>query len=122
MVSPALIAAVMIGALTPPPSFGGMEPADPLARVNKLQRQYEESKAAYEKSQSTANTKYFVEDTVRYATAVMTSPHIPAKEKYPKALNLYREAQKADPENAEAKENITLIEGIYESLGRSVPE
>lgn len=43
------------------------------------------------------------------------------KEKYPKALGMFRDALEIDPNNALAAKNITLIEDIYKSMGRPVP-
>ncbi len=51
----------------------------------------------------------------------MTSPLLGAKVKYPRALRLYREALKLDPNNKEAKANKKMIEDIYRSMGRPIP-
>jgi tetratricopeptide (TPR) repeat protein len=52
----------------------------------------------------------------------MTSPALTPKEKYPKALALFREALKVDPKNKVALENKNMIEQIYKSMGRPIPK
>jgi hypothetical protein len=49
------------------------------------------------------------------------SPMSP-KEKYPKALALYREVVKLDPTNDQAKNAVDMIESIYRQMGRPIPE
>jgi tetratricopeptide (TPR) repeat protein len=61
------------------------------------------------------------EATVEYGTAVMLAPELTPKEKYPKALRLFREVLKLDPDNAQAKKSAETIEAIYKSMGRPVP-
>jgi len=46
----------------------------------------------------------------------------PRKKKYPSALRQYRLVATIDPANAEAKQNINLIEGIYNQMGRPIPQ
>lgn len=55
------------------------------------------------------------------AEKVMLDPDLGPKEKYPKSLGMFRDAIKIDPNNALAKESIKLIEDIYKSMGRPVP-
>lgn len=45
-----------------------------------------------------------------------------ARIKYKAALEDYRKALAADPTNAEAKSNKEIIEGIYKSMGRPIPQ
>jgi tetratricopeptide (TPR) repeat protein len=52
----------------------------------------------------------------------MLDPAVPPREKYPQALKMFREALQLDPNNALAKDGIKLIEDIYKSMGRPVPE
>jgi tetratricopeptide (TPR) repeat protein len=54
-------------------------------------------------------------------TKVMTDGKLTPMEKYPKALDLYRQALELDPANKEAKENKDLIESIYKSMGKAIP-
>ena len=55
------------------------------------------------------------------AEKVMMDPKLPAKEKYPKALEMFAEALKVDPQNKLALDSKSMIEGIYESMGKPVP-
>lgn len=66
--------------------------------------------------------KAYVAASLKYAEATMYADEIPAKEKYPEALRVYRTVLKVDPGNEEAKEWIKTIEDIYASMGRPVPE
>lgn len=56
------------------------------------------------------------------AEKLMLDPALPPKEKYPKSLGMFRDALKIDPDNALAKNSVKLIEDIYKSMGRPVPE
>jgi hypothetical protein len=51
----------------------------------------------------------------------MNDPKLTPKEKYPKALELYRDALALDASNKEANKNKAMIEAIYKSMGRPVP-
>src|SRR5208283_620870 len=59
---------------------------------------------------------------MKYANFLMYESLLPPKEKYPSALRQYRLVATIDPGNAEAKENINLIESIYNQMGRSIPQ
>lgn len=120
MISPALLVAALV--LSAPPAQTTTAAAEQEVEMTILESAYESAKKKYGAANDKAAFESYVNATTNLATAVMTSPHIPAREKYPRALRLYREALKADPGNQTAKENIALIEGIYESLGRPVPE
>lgn len=56
------------------------------------------------------------------AEKIMLDPALAPKDKYPKALGMFRDALKIDPDNALAARSITLIEDIYKSMGRPVPQ
>lgn len=56
------------------------------------------------------------------AEKIMLDPALAPRDKYPKALAMFRDALKIDPDNALAKKSITLIEDIYKSMGRPVPQ
>ncbi len=58
---------------------------------------------------------------IKYGNYLMYESTLPPKEKYPSALRQYRMAAAIEPANAEAKQNINLIEGIYNQMGRAVP-
>lgn len=98
-----------------PPSEGASESVESLAA------KYEETKKAFEQAKSDETRAAYVEATVKYGTAMMMSDR-PPREKYPKALELYEEALKHDPNNAEAKTNRQLILDIYKSMGREPPK
>jgi hypothetical protein len=52
----------------------------------------------------------------------MYSSPLPPGQKYPKALAMYREVLKLDPNHAEARDATKMIEDIYASLGKPVPQ
>ena len=56
------------------------------------------------------------------AEKIMLDPALAPKDKYPKALGMFRDALKIDPNNVLSKKSITLIEDIYKSMGRPVPQ
>jgi hypothetical protein len=63
-----------------------------------------------------------VDAHMKYANFLMYESTLPPKEKYPSALRQYRLVVSIDPTNSEAKENVNLIEGIYNQMGRPIPE
>lgn len=56
------------------------------------------------------------------AEKIMLDPALAPKNKYPKALGMFRDVLEIDPNNALAKDSIKLIEDIYASMGRPVPK
>ena len=62
-----------------------------------------------------------VDAHIKYGNYFMYESTLPPKEKYPSALRQYRIAAAIEPTNAEAKQNISLIEGIYNQMGRTIP-
>lgn len=56
------------------------------------------------------------------AEKIMLDPALPPKEKYPTALGMFRDALEIDPGNALAEQGIALIEDVYRSMGRPVPQ
>ena len=62
-----------------------------------------------------------VDAHLKYANYFMYESVLPPKEKYPSALREYRLVSAIDPANDEAKQNISLIEGIYNQMGRPIP-
>ena len=93
------------------------------AQLAKVEKQYVAAKAAFTKKPKDAKLKKaYVDATVKFGTATMTSNALPPRSKYPGALKLYREALKVDPKNDEAKNNAAMIEAIYKQMGRPVPK
>jgi hypothetical protein len=70
----------------------------------------------------TADKQRQAQQLAEEAEKIMLDPDLPPRDKYPKALGMFRDALKIDPGNALATQSITLIEDIYKSMGRPVPE
>lgn len=115
------VAAPESGATTPTDSAAPPPAKETTETVETLAAKYEEAKQAFDRSKSGEAKAAYVQATVKYATAVMLGD-LPPREKYPKALALYDEALKQDPNNAEAKANRQLILDIYKSMGREPPK
>ena len=82
-----------------------------------------EAKAAYDKNPGDAGVKKdYVEATFQNAQFYMYNSPLPPNQKYPKALALYRQVLALEPDNAEAKDAIKMIEDIYASLGKPIPQ
>lgn len=97
-------------------------PNDAKLKLQKAEKAYASTKGSWTKDKSNqAKKRAYVNATVQLGTVVMTSPLLGAKVKYPRALRLYREALKLDPNNKEAKANKKMIEDIYRSMGRPIP-
>jgi len=64
----------------------------------------------------------YLKATLELAKETMTSLALSSKEKYPKALRLYREVLEEDPDNPEALKWKNEIETIYKSMGRPIPK
>lgn len=93
------------------------------AKLAKIEAAYKSAKVAYNKRpKDTKLKKTFVDSAVALGTATMTSAALTPREKYPKALSLYREALKLDPKNKEATTNKQMIESIYKQMGRPIPK
>ena len=63
-----------------------------------------------------------IEAHMKYANYLMYDSDLPPKQKYPEALQNYRVVVSIDPNNQEAKGNVDLIEGIYRSMNRPIPQ
>lgn len=85
-------------------------------------KRYDQAKQSYEKNRTDANKRELIKATLDHGNTMMNSPVLPPMEKYPGSLRLFREVLALDATNSAAQENIALIEGIYESLGRPIPE
>lgn len=93
------------------------------AKLARLEKVYTQAKAAGLKAKpGSAQSKAYVDATVAFGNLVMTTPALTPKEKYPKALSLFREALKVDPKHKVALENKKTIEEIYKSMGRPIPK
>ena len=79
--------------------------------------------AAYKKNPGSLDYKealagaYFAQ-----GQSTMNDPELPPMRKYPAALRSLRKAVELDPQHAEAKSNIKMIEDIYTSMGRPIPQ
>lgn len=94
-----------------------------LAMLAGLEKKHVAAEAAFKKKPADAKLKKTHLDAARkLADAVLVSPALAPKDKYPKSLRLYRGIVKVEPKNAHAKKQIDLIEGIYRSMGRPIPK
>lgn len=94
-----------------------------LAELAKIEKAQQAAKAAYLKSPKDAKKKKaYVDATLVLANNTQASIALSSKDKYPKALRLFREAIKVDPKNKEAIQGRDTIESIYKSLGRPIPK
>jgi hypothetical protein len=96
-------------------------PSEPSpASVSDLRAAYDTAKREYAAAKSDTTKLALSKIATDYGIAVMEGSGSP-KEKYPKALSLYREALALDPSNSRAKKNEQMIIDIYEQLGRKPP-
>lgn len=111
--------------------LAGTAPAQKLSDLDKkelamlagLEKKHVAAEAAYKKKPTDAKLKKaHIEAATKLADAVLVSPALPPREKYPKSLRLYRGVKKIDAKNAHAQKQIDLIEGIYRSMGRPIPK
>lgn len=120
----ALIIGIISGAFaqSKPPAPSPADPPVPAALIP-LNKKYRSTKAAYTAKPKDKKAKdAYVEATVKLGHETMISPDYPARFKYKKTLQLYREALKLDPNNPVAKQESDLIIKIYKQMGRPVPE
>lgn len=101
------------------PSETGEAPARSMAKDKEL---YETAKADFEADkENPEKKKQYIQATMNYGEAAQYSDTLPPKEKYPLALDLFREVLAVDPENKEAKGYMDTIVDIYKQMGRPVP-
>lgn len=74
------------------------------------------------KPKDAAVSKALADASFAHGTALMNDDALPPMRKYPAALRAFRRTTALDPSNKKAQESITLIEGIYKSMGRPVPQ
>jgi Tfp pilus assembly protein PilF len=72
--------------------------------------------------EGSADNQKQAQDLAEKAEKIMLDPALAPREKYPQALVMFRDALQIDPNNTLAKDSITMIEDIYKSMGRPVPE
>lgn len=97
------------------------------AKAKVKEGKYEEAIALLETEQKAQpkNTEVksaLAQAHVAFGDSLMNNAQLPPFRKYPGALKQFRAALTYEPENKKAKENIALIEGIYKSMGRPVPQ
>ncbi len=91
--------------------------------LKKAELAYTTSKKKYTNAKGdSAAKKGYVRSTLDYAMVAMESPVLGPRQKYPLALNLYREVLKVDAKNAEALKWKQQIENIYRSMNRPIPK
>ena len=71
---------------------------------------------------SAEQTQQQAQQLAEEAQKIMLDPGLPPRQKYPKALGIFRDALKIDPGNALAQDGVKLIEDVYKSMGRPVPQ
>jgi tetratricopeptide (TPR) repeat protein len=110
-------------ASAPKPSEGPVDDKAEAASLAKLEAAYESAKGAFDKApKDSAKKGAYVAATLKLAYDTMTAESLAPKDKYPKALRLYRDVLKLEPKNAEAIEWRNQIEAIYTSMGRPIPQ
>lgn len=106
-----------------PPMMQVKENPEETKQLATLKEEHDTTKAEFEKKKDDAGAKKeYVDATVAFATATMMAESLPPRQKYPDALRLYREALEVDPKNDIALENKKMIEDIYKSMSKPIPE
>lgn len=87
-----------------------------------LEEQYQKAKTEHTRApRDAAKRKAYIDVTMKLGVETMTALSMPPREKYPKALRLFREVLRVDPKNKEAAKWRDQIVDIYRSMGRPVP-
>lgn len=111
------------GPVSAPKPSAGTTAASEDAPAEPLDGKVAEAKAAFDKKPGDAGAKKdFVEATFQNAQFYMYKSPLPPNQKYPKALAMYRQVVALDPDHAQAKDAIKIIEDIYASLGKPAPQ
>lgn len=106
-----------------PPAAAGQSDKEGRATLAKLEKTRSmTSRALIAMPKDEKFREAYVSATNALAFQWMSMDSVPAREKYRKALKLYRETLKVDPSNAEATKWIQTIEGIYKQMGRPIPK
>ena len=79
--------------------------------------------AAYKKNPKSAEVKKALAGAhFAQGNTLMNNAQMPPMRKYPASLRSFRKTLEFDPNHVEAKANIKMIEDIYKSMGRPVPQ
>jgi tetratricopeptide (TPR) repeat protein len=106
--------------------FGANKAVDEAKALMK-DKKYEEAVAVLEPAakaapKDTAVKNAMIEALMGNGDAYMYNEKLPPFKKYPSALRSYRRVLEFDKANQKAKDNVSMIEGIYKSMGRPVPQ
>jgi hypothetical protein len=99
---------------------GPVEDAQKLLKTGK----YDEAIMLLEKAdqKQPAVTAALVQAHMSKADFFMTNEQVPPRVKYTTALHEYRKVLVYDKTNKKAQDNIKMIEDIYKSMGRPIPQ
>jgi tetratricopeptide (TPR) repeat protein len=112
----------MLVAIVALAAIAGAQDTDSAKKLATLGKSYTATKAALAKKPKDPKLQErFITAAVKYGHECMTSPDLDRKLKYKRALRVYREVLKLDPDNEVAKEESNLIISIYKQMGRKVP-
>lgn len=115
----------LILAVTMTPSPGVVTSAAPSIDVltsSSKAEAYRRAEESYKASPSIDANGKVADAAFDYGEEIMLSAELRPQEKYPHALKLFRRAVQFQPDHRRALDNITMIESIYASLGKPVPE
>jgi len=106
--------------------FGANKAVDQAKTLIK-EKKFEEAVAVLEPAakaapKDVAVKNAMVEALMGNADTYMYNENLPPFKKYPTALKSYRRVLEFDKTNQKAKDNVAMIEGIYKSMGRPVPQ
>lgn len=99
----------------------------PEAKALLKEKKYDEGIALLEQAYAAnANSQAIKQELltacVEYGNELTFKSDLPPNQKYAKALRFYRRALQLEPQQKEALEGKNLIESIYASMGRPVPQ
>lgn len=122
MIRKALLIAGLAAALLAAKN-AAVDSADKLVKEGKFDEAITALETAQKKEPKSAEVKTgLVNAYMAKGDSFMNNKSLPPFQKYPTALRAYRKVSQLDPSNAKAKENVNMIEGIYKSMGRPVPQ
>ncbi len=120
-----VVAALLVGACSTTPET----PAIPTGAADRVayfiqQDLYDEALTAAAQADTTeaARAELLFAAHYTYGMYLMNPEQGNMREVMPRALRHLRRALELNPNSAEAKANIELIEGIYTQMGREIPE